>query len=52
MTYQSHCTLPEEILEQISRQGFDGLPARLRILINAARGHAGGTRAASGGEGL
>lgn len=36
MTYQSHCTLPEEILEQISQQGFDVLPELLRILINAA----------------
>lgn len=36
MTYPVHCTLPKEILEQISQQGFDVLPELLRILINAA----------------
>ena len=26
MTYQDHCTLPTELLEQISQQGLDFLP--------------------------
>jgi putative transposase len=36
MTYQSDCTLPPEILEQIELQGFDFLPELIRIVINAA----------------
>jgi hypothetical protein len=36
MTYNHNFTLPEEILEQISEQGFDYLPELLRIMINAA----------------
>ena len=26
MTYQTNCTLPEELLEQIAQQGLDVLP--------------------------
>lgn len=26
MTYQTDCTLPAELLEQIAQQGFDVLP--------------------------
>lgn len=36
MTYQTYCTLPEEILEQIAAEGFDVLPELIRILINEA----------------
>ena len=36
MTYQGHCTLPEEILEQIAEQGLDYLPELIRIVIDAA----------------
>lgn len=36
MTYQSDCTLPPELLEQIASQGFDFLPELIRIVINAA----------------
>ena len=36
MTYDDDYTIPEEILEQISEQGFDALPELIRILINAA----------------
>ena len=32
MTYQTNCTLPEEILEQIAAEGFDVLPELIRIL--------------------
>jgi transposase-like protein len=36
MTYQTHCTLPEAILEQIAQEGLEALPELMRILINAA----------------
>ena len=36
MTYQTNCTLPEEILEQIAAEGLDTLPELIRILINEA----------------
>jgi TldD protein len=36
MTYQSHCSLPEEILEQIAVEGMEALPELIRILINEA----------------
>lgn len=36
MTYQVHCTLPEEILVQIAEQGLDYLPELIRIVIDAA----------------
>ena len=36
MTYQTHCTLPEELLEQLAAEGLDALPELVRILINEA----------------
>jgi len=36
MTYQADCTLPNELLEQISEQGLDFLPELIRIVINNA----------------
>jgi putative transposase len=36
MTYQADCTLPSDLLEQISNQGFEFLPELIRILVNAA----------------
>jgi putative transposase len=36
MTYQADCTLPNELLEQISAQGLDFLPELIRIVINNA----------------
>ena len=36
MTYQDDCTLPTELLEQISEQGLDFLPELIRIVINTA----------------
>lgn len=36
MTYQDDFTLPVELLEQISAEGFEFLPELIRILINAA----------------
>jgi len=36
MTYQTDCTLPNEVLEQISEQGLDYLPELIRVIVNAA----------------
>lgn len=36
MTYPSNCTLPAELLEQISEQGFDYLPELIRVIVNTA----------------
>lgn len=36
MTYETDCTLPEELLEQIAQQGLDVLPAIIRTVINTA----------------
>jgi putative transposase len=36
MTYQPHYTLPNELLEQLAREGLDALPEVLRIIINTA----------------
>jgi len=36
MTYQEDFTLPAELLEQVSTQGFDVLPELIRIVVNAA----------------
>jgi transposase-like protein len=36
MTYQHNSTLPTELLEQISSQGFDILPELIRVMINSA----------------
>lgn len=34
MTYQTNCTIPEEILEQIATEGMEALPELIRILVN------------------
>ena len=36
MTYQTDCTLPEEILEQIAGQGLDYVPELIRIIVDNA----------------
>jgi len=36
MTYQTDCTLPDELLEQIADQGLDVLPELIRTVINTA----------------
>jgi putative transposase len=36
MTYEPDCTLPSDLLKQITAQGFDFLPELIRILVNAA----------------
>jgi putative transposase len=36
MTYQEDCTLPAELMERVSKQGFDILPELIRMIINAA----------------
>jgi putative transposase len=36
MTYTSDCTLPTEILEHLTSDGFEALPDLIRILINTA----------------
>jgi putative transposase len=36
MTYQSDCTLPDGMLDQIAAGGLDALPEAIRLLINAA----------------
>ena len=36
MTYQEDFTLPTELLEQLSAEGFEILPEMIRILVNAA----------------
>lgn len=36
MTYRKDCTLPEELLEQIAREGFDVLPKLIQTVINTA----------------
>lgn len=36
MTYRADCTLPNELLEQISQQGLDILPELIRSMINNA----------------
>jgi transposase-like protein len=36
MTYKSDCTLPEELLDQITEQGLDVLPELIRTVINVA----------------
>jgi transposase-like protein len=36
MTYQSDCTLPNELLAQIANEGLDCLPELIRVLINTA----------------
>ena len=36
MTYREDFTLPTELMEQVSQQGFDILPELIRIVVNAA----------------
>jgi len=36
MTRQNHCTLPDEIVEQLVSQGMDAIPEMIRTLINFA----------------
>lgn len=36
MAYQTDCTLPDTLLEQIAEQGLDILPELIRIVINTA----------------
>jgi putative transposase len=36
MTYREDFTLPAELLEQVSKQGFDILPELIQVIINAA----------------
>ena len=36
MTYQTDCTLPKELLEQIVAQGLDAVPEMIRTIINTA----------------
>jgi len=36
MTYETDCTLPAELLEQIAQQGFDVLPDLIQTVINVA----------------
>jgi len=36
MTYRKDFTLPTELMEQVSQQGFDILPELIRIVVNAA----------------
>ncbi len=36
MTYQSNCTLPDSLPEQIAEQGLGILPELVRIVINTA----------------
>jgi len=37
MTYQTDCTLPDELLEQIADQGLDVLPELIRSNINTVK---------------
>jgi transposase-like protein len=36
MTYQTDCTLPSELMEQIISDGLDSLPEMIRIIVNTA----------------
>ena len=36
MTYESNCTLSDELLEQNAEEGFDVVPELIRTIINAA----------------
>ena len=36
MTYQQDCTLPADLLQQVSEQGLEIVPELLRTIINAA----------------
>jgi len=36
MIYKNNCTLPSEYLEELAKQGLEGLPDLVRILVNEA----------------
>jgi len=36
MIYKNDCTIPSEYLEELAKQGLDGLPDLMRILVNEA----------------
>ena len=36
MTYREDFTLPAELMERVSKQGFDILPELIQVIINAA----------------
>ena len=36
MTYDTNCTLPSNLMEQLTSKGFEALPELIRILINTA----------------
>ena len=36
MTYETNCTLPSELMEQLASKGFEALPDLIRVLINTA----------------
>ena len=36
MTYREDFTLPTELMERVSKQGFDILPELIQVIINAA----------------
>jgi len=36
MTYQTNCTLPEELLEQIAQEGLASLPTLIQTVVNQA----------------
>ena len=36
MIYKNDCTLPKEYLEQLAKQGLEGLPDLVRVLVNQA----------------
>ena len=36
MTYNANCTLPSDLMDQLTSNGFEAVPELIRILINAA----------------
>ena len=36
MIYKNNCTLPSEYLEELAKQGLDGIPDLVRVLVNEA----------------
>ena len=36
MTYQQNCTLPNDLVEQIMKQGLDAVPEMIGTLLNLA----------------
>jgi len=33
-TYEGTCAFPEEFVEQLAHKGLEGLPERVRVLVN------------------